>query len=42
MRYTIVIFSMMVFFIWDGLYNNGLYLDHTVRFLRGLLAMVGL
>ncbi len=42
MRYTIVIVGLMIFFIWDGMYNSGNYLDHTVRFLRGLLAMVGL
>ena len=42
MRYTIVIVGLMIFFIWDGIYNNGNNLDHTVRVLRGLLAMVGL
>jgi hypothetical protein len=24
----------MIFLIWDGMYNNGIYLDHTVRALR--------
>ncbi|MGE3363394.1 MAG: hypothetical protein AB7I34_08050 [Rhizobiaceae bacterium] len=42
MRYTIVIVGLMIFFIWDGMYNNGIYLDHSVRFLRSLIAMVGL
>lgn len=41
MRYTIVIAAIMIFLIWDGLYNNGQYLDHAVRVLRGLLASVG-
>jgi len=42
MRYTIVIVGLMLFFIWDGMYNNGIYLDHSVRLVRSLLAAVGL
>jgi hypothetical protein len=42
MRYTIVIVGLMFFFIWDGMYNHGIYLDHTVRFLRNLTTMIGL
>jgi len=42
MRYTIVIAGLMVFLIWDGMFNSGNYLDYTVRLLRSLLASVGL
>lgn len=42
MRYTIVIVGTMIFLILDGMYNNGIYLDHTVRALRNFLTMVGL
>ncbi len=31
MRYVIVIVSIAFFLIWDGLYNEGRYLDTTVR-----------
>jgi hypothetical protein len=31
MRYVIVICSVTFFLIWDGLYNQGHYLDSTVR-----------
>lgn len=42
MRYTIVIAALMFFLIWDGIYNQGLYLDHGIRLIRQGLAMVGL
>lgn len=31
MRYVIVIAAVAFFLIWDGLYNQGRYLDMTVR-----------
>ncbi|UVC13422.1 hypothetical protein IHQ72_22200 [Mesorhizobium onobrychidis] len=31
MRYVIVICAVTFFLIWDGLYNQGHYLDTTVR-----------
>jgi hypothetical protein len=31
MRYVIVICTVTFFLIWDGLYNQGRYLDTTVR-----------
>jgi hypothetical protein len=31
MRYVIVICAITFFLIWDGLYNQGRYLDSTVR-----------
>ena len=31
MRYVIVIAAIAFFLIWDGLYNQGRYLDTTVR-----------
>jgi len=31
MRYVIVISAITFFLIWDGLYNQGRYLDTTVR-----------
>ncbi|MCV3209486.1 hypothetical protein OHD62_16725 [Mesorhizobium sp. YC-39] len=31
MRYVIVIAAVTFFLIWDGLYNQGRYLDYTVR-----------
>lgn len=42
MRYVIVIAAIAFFLIWDGLYNQGVYLDHFVRFVTGLLHAVGL
>ncbi|MGX7872752.1 hypothetical protein ACVDG5_007825 [Mesorhizobium sp. ORM6] len=31
MRYVIVIAAIAFFLIWDGLYNQGRYLDSAVR-----------
>ncbi|UVK41611.1 hypothetical protein LHFGNBLO_003902 [Mesorhizobium sp. AR10] len=31
MRYVVVICAVTFFLIWDGLYNQGRYLDNTVR-----------
>ncbi|MER9755750.1 hypothetical protein NKJ46_20230 [Mesorhizobium sp. M0166] len=31
MRYVIVITTVTFFLIWDGIYNQGRYLDRTVR-----------
>jgi hypothetical protein len=31
MRYVVVIAAVAFFLIWDGLYNQGRYLDTTVR-----------
>lgn len=42
MRYVIVILTITFFLIWDGLYNQGRYLDiairdltHVVRYVTG-------
>jgi len=42
MRYVIFFVSLMLSFIWDGLYNHGLYLDQLVRGLNQLRAVFGL
>ena len=31
MRYVVVIMAIAFFLIWDGLYNQGRYLDTAVR-----------
>jgi hypothetical protein len=31
MRYVIIIVSIAAFIIWDGLYNEGRYLDRSVK-----------
>lgn len=31
MRYVIIIASIAAFIIWDGLYNEGRYLDQSVK-----------
>jgi hypothetical protein len=31
MRYVLVIVAITFFLLWDGLYNQGRYLDSTVR-----------
>ncbi|HEY4191260.1 MAG TPA: hypothetical protein VGM46_01315 [Mesorhizobium sp.] len=31
MRYVIIIAAIAFFIIWDGLFNEGRYLDHSVR-----------
>ncbi|MEZ5781213.1 MAG: hypothetical protein R3D70_06145 [Rhizobiaceae bacterium] len=42
MRYVIVIVTLAFFVIWDGLYNQGRYLDHFIRFLASMLRAIGL
>ncbi len=34
--------AIAFFIIWDGLYNQGIYLDHFIRFLVNLMHSVGL
>jgi hypothetical protein len=41
-RYVIVIIAIAFFIIWDGLYNQGIYLDQFIRMLVGLMHAVGL
>jgi hypothetical protein len=31
MRYVIAISAVTFFLIWDGLYNEGRYLDYTIK-----------
>ncbi|WP_352681308.1 hypothetical protein [Mesorhizobium sp. M0184] len=31
MRYVIIITAVTFFLIWDGIYNQGRYLDRTIR-----------
>lgn len=40
MRYVIVICAITFFLIWDGLYNQGRYLDTTVRELTHVVRYV--
>lgn len=40
MRYVIVICAITFFLIWDGLYNQGRYLDSTVRELSRVVRYV--
>lgn len=42
MRYVILIVSVAFFVIWDGLYNNGSYLDFFIGELIRLMRMAGL
>ena len=42
MRYVIFFASIMLFFIWDGLYNHGMYLDQFVWNLNQLRAVFGM
>lgn len=42
MRYVIVIVAIAFFIIWDGLYNQGVYLDQFIKMIVQLLSMVGL
>ncbi len=40
MRYVIAICILAFFLIWDGLYNEGRYLDYSVKEVRHLVSMV--
>ncbi|MDX8478650.1 hypothetical protein RFN28_09170 [Mesorhizobium sp. VK24D] len=40
MRYVIVIAAITFFLIWDGLYNQGRYLDATVREMSRIVSYV--
>ncbi|WP_274533354.1 hypothetical protein [Mesorhizobium sp. Root157] len=40
MRYVIVIVSLAFLIIWDGLYNDGRYLDYSVRSVKNVVRMV--
>ncbi len=40
MRYVIVIAAIAFFIIWDGLYNDGRYLDHSVREVKSVVRYV--
>lgn len=42
MRNVILASGTMFFFLWDGIFNNGQYLDATIRTIRGLFAYLGL
>ncbi len=41
MRYVIVIVAIAFFIIWDGLYNQGVYLDRFFRLLVSVMRSVG-
>lgn len=41
MRYVIAVCVVTGFLVWDGVYNNGHYLDMIVRELRHLASLVG-
>lgn len=40
MRYVIVVVAIAIFIIWDGLKNNGQYIDMGVREINRLMAML--
>jgi hypothetical protein len=40
MRYVIIFASIMFFYIWDGMFNGGRYLDHTLRAMVGVVRTV--
>jgi hypothetical protein len=42
MRYVIVIVAIAFFIIWDGLYNQGIYLDYFFLFIVNMLRAIGL
>ena len=42
MRYVIVIVAIAFFIIWDGLYNQGIYLDYFILFIVNMLLAIGL
>ena len=31
MRYVVLAAGTMIFFLWDGLFNDGRYLDYVIR-----------
>lgn len=41
MRYVVIAASTMFFFLWDGLFNDGRYLDWTLRSIVRFFAMFG-
>lgn len=41
MRNVMLAAGVMFFFLWDGLFNRGHYLDVTVRTVRGLFSYFG-
>jgi hypothetical protein len=41
MRYVIAVCIVTGFLIWDGMSNEGRYLDHGVRLLRHALSYFG-
>ena len=42
MRYVILAAGTMMFYLWDGLFNEGRYLDATIHAIHGFYAMFGL
>ena len=42
MRYVIGVLTVAFFVIWDGLYNDGLYIDSFIGELLGLTRMIGI
>lgn len=40
MRYVIVIVALALLIIWDGLYNQGRYLDLSVREMKAVVRYV--
>lgn len=40
MRYVIVIVGITLLLMWDGFFNNGQYIDATVRGLSHLVKLV--
>jgi hypothetical protein len=40
MRYVIVIAALAFFILWDGLYNDGRYVDESVRTVKNVVHAV--
>ena len=40
MRYVIIIVSLAFLVIWDGLSNDGRYLDYSVRNVKNVVRMI--
>lgn len=41
MRYVIAVVALALLIIWDGLYNEGRFVDRTVREVKRITALVG-
>lgn len=42
MRYVVLAAGTMLFYLWDGMFNDGRYLDSTIRVIYHFFALFGL